>query len=132
MAKEHVIIKNISKIYPDGTKALHDINLVIGEGEIVVLLGSSGCGKKYIASYYWRTGKKRHPGRFSSMIKRFPEYQWKKRDIGFVFQNYALFPTMTVKENIRFGMKLRKNAGGRYGCPFGAFTGLDEFERICR
>ncbi len=49
MAKEHVIIKNISKIYPDGTKALHDINLVI----LVV----------------WR---KRHPERFSSMIKRFP------------------------------------------------------------
>lgn len=77
MAKEHVIIKSISKVYPDGTKALHDINLVIEEGEIVVLLGSSGCGKSTLLRIIGGL-EKRLPGRFSSMTEKFPECLWKK------------------------------------------------------
>lgn len=107
MAKEHVIIKNISKIYPDGTKALHDINLVIEEGEIVVLLGSSGCGKSTLLRIIGGLEKKTS-GEVFFYDKEISGVPVEKRDIGFVFQNYALFPTMTVKDNIRFGMKLRK------------------------
>lgn len=107
MAKEHVIIKNISKVYPDGTKALHDINLVIEEGEIVVLLGSSGCGKSTLLRIIGGLEKKTS-GEIYFYDKEISGVPVEKRDIGFVFQNYALFPTMTVKDNIRFGMKLRK------------------------
>ena len=107
MAKEHVIIKSISKVYPDGTKALHDINLVIEEGEIVVLLGSSGCGKSTLLRIIGGLEKKTS-GEVFFYDREISGVPVEKRDIGFVFQNYALFPTMTVKENIRFGMKLRK------------------------
>lgn len=105
--KNHISIKHISKVYPDGTKALHDINLDIAEGEIIVLLGPSGCGKSTLL----RTigGLEEKSGGdiyfYDKEISRVPVEQ---RNVGFVFQNYALFPTMTVRDNIAFGLKLRK------------------------
>lgn len=105
--KKHIRIKNISKIYQDGTKALHDINMEIEEGEIVVLLGSSGCGKSTLLRTIGGLEKKTE-GEIFFYDKEISGVPVERRDIGFVFQNYALFPTMTVKENIKFGMKLRK------------------------
>jgi len=106
--KTHIIIKNISKIFTkNGDPALKDINLEIKEGEILVLLGSSGCGKSTLLRIIGGLEKKTTGEVFfyDQEISKLPP---EKRDAGFVFQNYALFPTMTVRENITFGLKLRK------------------------
>jgi putative spermidine/putrescine transport system ATP-binding protein len=104
----HIRIKNISKTFSDdGTQALKDINLEIREGEILVLLGSSGCGKSTLLRIIGGLEKSTQGEIYfyATEISGLPPEQ---RNAGFVFQNYALFPTMTVRENISFGLKLRK------------------------
>lgn len=103
----HVSISNLVKIYPNGTKALHDINLEINEGEIVVLLGPSGCGKSTLLRTIGGLEDK-SGGDLYFYDKEVSAVPIEKRNVGFVFQNYALFPTMTVRENVAFGLKLRK------------------------
>jgi len=105
--KTHVSIRHIAKVYPDGTKALHDINLEIKEGEIVVLLGPSGCGKSTLLRIIGGLEQKTD-GEIYFYDKEISGVPVEKRSVGFVFQNYALFPTMTVRENISFGLRLRK------------------------
>ncbi len=101
-----VRIEHINKEYPDGTKALKDINLVVNRGEIVVLLGPSGCGKSTLLRTIGGLEKKTSGDIYfnETEISSTPV---EKRNVGFVFQNYALFPTMTVRQNIGFGLKLR-------------------------
>ena len=108
MAKEHVIIKNISKIYPDGTKALHDINLVSEEGEIVVLLGSSGCGKSTLLRIIGGLEKKTS-GEVFFYDKEISGVPVEKRDIGFVFQFYNLIPNLTALENVELALQICKD-----------------------
>lgn len=105
--KTHISIRHINKIYGDGTKALHDINLDVKEGEILVLLGSSGCGKSTLLRIIAGLEKKTD-GEIYFYDQEITGIPVEKRNIGFVFQNYALFPTMTVRENIAFGLKLQK------------------------
>lgn len=105
--KNHIKIRNISKTYPDGTKALKNINMDIKESEIVVLLGASGCGKSTLLRTIGGLEKKTE-GEIYFYDDEISNVPVEQRDIGFVFQNYALFPTMTVEENIKFGIKLRK------------------------
>ena len=103
----HVSIRHINKVYADGTHALKDINLDVREGEILVLLGSSGCGKSTLLRTIGGLEKKTS-GEIFFYEKEISETPVEKRNIGFVFQNYALFPTMTVRQNIAFGMKIKK------------------------
>jgi putative spermidine/putrescine transport system ATP-binding protein len=104
----HVRIQNISKVFADGgTRALRDINLEIKEGEILVLLGSSGCGKSTLLRIIGGL-EKATQGRIYFYDREISALPPEQRNIGFVFQNYALFPTMTVRENISFGLKLKK------------------------
>ena len=103
----HVTISHINKVFADGTKALHDINLEIGQGEIVVLLGPSGCGKSTLLRIIGGLEKKTS-GEVRFYGQEVSSTPVEKRNVGFVFQNYALFPTMTVRQNIAFGLKLRK------------------------
>lgn len=106
--KIHVSVQHINKIYKDdGTHALRDINLDVKEGEIVVLLGSSGCGKSTLLRTIGGLEKKTS-GEIYFYDEEISELPVEKRNVGFVFQNYALFPTMTVRQNIAFGLKLRK------------------------
>lgn len=105
--KTHVSIRHIAKVYPDGTKALHDINVEIKEGEIVVLLGPSGCGKSTLLRMIGGL-EDITSGEMYFYDKEISGVPVEKRSVGFVFQNYALFPTMTVRENIGFGLRLRK------------------------
>lgn len=107
--KTHISIKHISKVFPDGTRALHDINLDIAEGEILVLLGPSGCGKSTLLRTIGGLEQK-SGGDIYFYNKEVSQVPVEDRNVGFVFQNYALFPTMTVRENIAFGLKLRKMA----------------------
>lgn len=102
-----VILKNISKIYDDNTKAVANVNITIADKEFVVLVGPSGCGKtttlRMIAGLEEISeGEILIDGK---IINNLPP---KDRDIAMVFQNYALYPHMTVYENIAFGLKLKK------------------------
>ena len=101
-----VIIKDAVKRYGDFT-ALNGVSLDIREGEFFTLLGPSGCGKttllRMIAGFNSIEG-----GDFYFGEKRINDVAAHKRDIGMVFQNYASFPHLTVRENVAYGLKARK------------------------
>src|SRR5919106_6945193 len=102
-----VTFEDVAKIYPDGTRAVDDMDLEIRDGEFLVLVGPSGCGKT--------TALRRIAGLedISSgdlLIggRRMNDVPEKDRDIAMVFQNYALYPHMTVAQNIAFSLKLAR------------------------
>ena len=103
-----VIIQNAVKRYGNFT-ALNGVSLDIHEGEFFTLLGPSGCGKttllRMIAGFNSIEG-----GDFYFGEKRINDVPAHKRDIGMVFQNYAIFPHLTVRENVAYGLKARKMA----------------------
>src|SRR5699024_5429254 len=100
-------IESIEKTYNSDPTVVHDFNLEIHDGEFIVLVGPSGCGKsttlRMIAGLEDITG-----GDFYIDDKRMNEVEPKNRDIAMVFQNYALYPHMSVYDNMAFGLKLRK------------------------
>ena len=106
MAAKRIHIENIRKTFP-GVTALDDVNIEVAEGEFFTLLGPSGCGKttllRTIAGFYQQDSGHIHVG--DTLIDKVPAH---RRDIGMVFQNYAVFPHMTVAENVAFGLKNRK------------------------
>lgn len=100
-------LKNLTKLYPGNVRAVNNLNLVIDDGIFFSILGPSGCGKtttlRMIAGLEEITsGSILIDG---EDISKIPPYH---REMGMVFQDYALFPHMTVFENISFGLKLRK------------------------
>lgn len=101
-------IEKLQKVYDNGYEALKSINLEIEEGELVCLLGPSGCGKTTILNLIAglldpSSGDIRFDG--ESVVDKHP----KDRNIGLVFQNYALYPHMTVLENVMFPLTVGKN-----------------------
>ena len=102
----NVILKNVKKIY-DKNVVINNIDLEIKDKEFVVLVGASGCGKstilRMIAGLEEITDGEIYIG-----DKKVNDIHPKDRDIAFVFQSYALYPHMTVRENIAFGLKMRK------------------------
>jgi multiple sugar transport system ATP-binding protein len=100
-------ITEVGKIYPNGTRALEDVNIEINDGEFVVLVGPSGCGKttllRMVAGLEDIT-----EGEISIADKVVNDVAPKDRDIAMVFQNYALYPHMSVYDNMAFSLKLRK------------------------
>ncbi|MBX3111786.1 MAG: ABC transporter ATP-binding protein [Fimbriimonadaceae bacterium] len=105
-----VTFKNISKVFGKDVKAVDNLNLAINDKEFMVLVGPSGCGKttalRMIAGLEEATDGDLHIGDLK--VNDVPP---KDRDIAMVFQNYALYPHMTVYENIAFGLKLRELKG---------------------
>jgi len=100
-------LNHIYKVYPNGTKAVNDFNMSIEDKEFIVFVGPSGCGKsttlRMIAGLEEITaGELLIDGELMNNVEP------KDRDIAMVFQNYALYPHMTVYENMAFGLKLRK------------------------
>ena len=100
-------IRDLRVVFEDGFTALGGVSIDIGENEFVTLLGPSGCGKttllRMIAGFNTIEGGKI---RFNDqVINDIPAH---KRNIGMVFQSYAIFPHMTVRENVEYGLKLRK------------------------
>jgi multiple sugar transport system ATP-binding protein len=100
-------LDQLTKVYPDGTRAVNDLDLAIPDGEFVVLVGPSGCGKttalRMVAGLEPITsGEVRIGGR---VVNDLPP---KSRDVAMVFQNYALYPHMTAYRNMAFGLKMRK------------------------
>jgi multiple sugar transport system ATP-binding protein len=105
MAK--VILEHVEKIYDKGAKVVSDFNLEIADGELLVLVGPSGCGKsttlRMVAGLEEITA-----GTIRIGDRVVNDVEPKNRDIAMVFQDYALYPHMTVAENMSFGLRLRK------------------------
>ncbi len=102
----YLTLKNINKIYPNGFHAVHDFNLEIQKGEFIVFVGPSGCGKsttlRMIAGLEDISN-----GDFLIDGARANEWGPRERQIAMVFQSYALYPQMTVFDNIAFGLTLQ-------------------------
>ena len=102
-------LDKLTKVYSDGTRAVSELDLEIGDGELVVFVGPSGCGKttalRMIAGLEPITGGTVKIG--GEVVNRLPP---KDRDIAMIFQNYALYPHMSARDNMAFGLKLRKVA----------------------
>ncbi|HLI58035.1 MAG TPA: sn-glycerol-3-phosphate ABC transporter ATP-binding protein UgpC [Solirubrobacteraceae bacterium] len=100
-------LERVKKVYPNGTEAVHDLDLKIDEGELLVLVGPSGCGKttvlRMIAGLEEITS-----GTLKFGERIVNDMGPKERDIAMVFQNYALYPHMTVAANIGFALRLRQ------------------------
>ena len=102
-----VVLDHLEKLYENGFKAVHDLSVDIHDGEFLVLVGPSGCGKstalRMVAGLEDITGGELRIGN-----RRMNEVPARDRDIAMVFQSYALYPHMSVGENIAFGLKLRR------------------------
>jgi len=102
-----IVLDKVTKSYPDGTIAVHGIDLEIADGEFIILVGPSGCGKSTTLNMIAglediTSGELRIAG------VRVNDKAPKDRDIAMVFQSYALYPNMTVRENMAFPLKLAK------------------------
>ncbi len=124
-----VEVRNISKAF-DSVEAVKNLSFHVRTGEFLSLLGPSGCGKtttlRIIAGL-----EQQDRGEVLIDGKEISNIPVHKRDIGFVFQNYALFPHMTVKENIEFGLKMKgvsKNSFDRKVIDILALVGLEGYE----
>jgi multiple sugar transport system ATP-binding protein len=124
-----IVMEDVSKVYGDGTTAISDLNLDVKDGEFVVLVGPSGCGKttalRMVAGLESISEGKIRIG--EQVVNMVPP---KERDIAMVFQNYALYPHMTVYDNMGFGLKLRKlpkEEIDRRVREAAAILGLEEF-----
>ena len=101
-----IALENLSKVYPDGTRAVSDLDLQIDDGELMVFVGPSGCGKttalrmvaglEDITAGVVRIGER--------VVNKLPP---KDRDVAMIFQNYALYPHMSAYDNMAFGLKMR-------------------------
>src|SRR5215470_1518149 len=106
-----VAFEHVEKIYPNGTKAVIDVTLQITDGELMVLVGPSGCGKstllrmlaglETISSGVIRLGNR--------VVN---DLSPQERNVAMVFQDYALYPFMTVRQNLEFPLKMRRLPGG--------------------
>lgn len=101
----NVVLDNVQKTYPNGFKAIHGVDVNIAEGEFLVLVGPSGCGKstllRMIAGLESVT-----EGSISIGNKQVNDLEPSQRDIAMVFQNYALYPHMSVYKNMAYGLKI--------------------------
>src|ERR1700683_2617973 len=102
-----IVLEHVNKSYPDGATAVKDLNVTIADGEFLILVGPSGCGKTTTLNMIAglediSSGELRIGG------ERVNEKSPKDRDIAMVFQSYALYPHMTVRQNIAFPLTLAK------------------------
>ena len=102
-----IVFEGVAKVYDDGTLAVDDLNLDIQDGELMVLVGPSGCGKT-TALRMLAGLEEISDGTISIGDRVVNDLSPKERDIAMVFQNYALYPHMTVAENLAFGLRFRK------------------------
>jgi multiple sugar transport system ATP-binding protein len=102
-----IVLDRISKVFDNDVLAVNDVSLEIGDGEFMVLVGPSGCGKSTILRILAGL-EEVTAGELYIEGKQVTDLPPKDRDVAMVFQNYALYPHMTVEENLGFGLKLRK------------------------
>src|SRR6202161_2486577 len=102
-----IVLDRVTKSYPDGAVAVQELSLTIAEGEFIILVGPSGCGKSTALNMIAglediSSGELKIEGRVVNRVAP------RDRDIAMVFQSYALYPHMTVRENMGFALKLKK------------------------
>src|SRR5215475_13910199 len=102
-----IVLDRVTKSYPNGATAVKDLSITIADGEFIILVGPSGCGKSTTLNMIAglediSSGELRIGG------QRVNEKAPKNRDIAMVFQSYALYPHMTVRDNMAFPLKLAK------------------------
>src|SRR6476469_850002 len=123
-----IVLDNLSKVFSGGVVAVDGVSLTIGSGEFLVLVGPSGCGKstllRMIAGLEEVTG-----GTISIGERDVTDLPPRARDIAMVFQSYALYPHMTVRQNLGYGLKVRKTPRREIGervTRAAELLGLDE------
>ncbi len=101
-----VSFDHVTKVFPEGTVAVDDLSLDVADGEFLILVGPSGCGKttalRMVAGL-----EKISAGDIRVGDVRINDVPPKDRDVAMVFQNYALYPHMTVEKNLAFGLRQR-------------------------
>jgi multiple sugar transport system ATP-binding protein len=101
-----LVFRSVGKVFPDGTRAVSDFTLDVADGEFVVLVGPSGCGKttalRMVAGL-----EEISEGEIQIGARVVNDLEPQERDIAMVFQNYALYPQMSVRDNMSFGLKVR-------------------------
>ncbi len=124
-----IVLDHVTKVYPGNVKGIDDLSLDIADGEFMVLVGPSGCGKstalRSIAGLEEITSGSISIG--AQVVNDLPP---KDRDIAMVFQNYALYPHMTVEQNLAFGLQQRKTPKDQIRRRVGevaALLGLEEY-----
>jgi len=124
-----IVLDHVTKVYPGGVRGIDDLSLDIADGEFMVLVGPSGCGKstalRSIAGLEEITS-----GTISIGAQVVNDLPPKDRDIAMVFQNYALYPHMTVEQNLAFGLQQRKTPKDQIRRRVGevaALLGLDDY-----
>ncbi|MEP7083223.1 MAG: ATP-binding cassette domain-containing protein, partial [Betaproteobacteria bacterium] len=100
-------IRNIHKTFSNGVQVLKGVNLEVEDGQFLILVGSSGCGKSTLLNMIagLETITEGDILIHDRIVNNLPP---KSRDIAMVFQSYALYPSMTVRENISFGLQIRR------------------------
>lgn len=102
-----IVLNQVSKTYADGSAAVRDVSLNIADGEFIILVGPSGCGKSTTLNMIAGL-EDISSGELTIAGERVNEKAPKDRDIAMVFQSYALYPHMTVRQNIAFPLTLAK------------------------
>lgn len=102
-----IVLEEVQKIYPGGAVAVEGLSYTIRDGEFVTILGPSGCGKSTTLNMIAGL-EDISSGRITIDGRRVDELPPDKRDLAFVFQDYALYPHMTVYQNMAFGLRMRK------------------------
>jgi multiple sugar transport system ATP-binding protein len=109
-----IALESVGKVYPDGTRAVRELEMTVGDGELVVFVGPSGCGKtsalRMIAGLEDITEGTIRIG--DEVVNDLPP---KDRDVAMIFQNYALYPHMSAYENMAFALKMRGVGKGEIG-----------------
>jgi ABC-type sugar transport system ATPase subunit len=120
---------NVNKVYPPNVKAVEDVSLHVKDGEFMILLGPSGCGKsttlRMIAGLETITSGDLYLG-----DSRINDVDPRDRDLAIVFQNYALYPHMTVRANLSFGLRLRRRPAAEIDKRVQAVAGMLGIESL--
>ncbi|MFZ6688383.1 ABC transporter ATP-binding protein [Undibacterium sp. SXout11W] len=125
-----ISLQQCSKTFADGTRALEPINLDIHAGETLVLLGPSGCGKTTTLRMIAGQEQPDHGGKVMFDGVDVTALPIEKRNVGMVFQSYALFPNMTVAENIGYGLKIRKMPSAESKARVAEMLAMMQIERL--
>jgi multiple sugar transport system ATP-binding protein len=104
-----ILLEHVTKIFGGGVVAVDDVSLRIADGEFIVLVGPSGCGKSTLLRMIAGLEEVSH-GCISIGERDVTDLAPRDRDVAMVFQSYALYPHMSVRQNIAYGLKVRKTA----------------------
>ncbi len=102
-----IVVEGVSKVFPNGFSAVRDLSLTIEDGEFMVLVGASGCGKTTLLRLMAGLEEATH-GRILIGDKDVTDRPPRQRDVAMVFQSYALYPHMSVRQNLGYGLKVRR------------------------